>query len=362
MKNDSSKAEWLAREIQSQKISDPGRRRRLGWVRCPLRIQGCRTLRGGWRGDSLRPVALVGVLVRSDGRIALAKLLPSADAFASGSKAPATYRAYRGAWLRFTAWCEGIGLPSLPAQPEALALYVTHLAQEGKKVGTIEKAAGGNRACTFTRQRTEPSRYGARDRDYGRHPARPRRRPDQKAPLMADALRRVCKTKPSTTAQMRDRALLLLGFAGAFRRSELVALQVSDLVFAEDGLEVTIRRSKVDQEGRGRKLGIPLGASVAVCPVRAVRRWLDAAGIASGAVLRGVNRVGKVSRQGLTGRSVALIVKRTVAQLGLDPALYAGHSLRSGLVTSAAKAGKSEWSIMNTTGQQIVGDGEEVHP
>ena len=292
------------------------------------------------------------VPVRSDGRIALAKLLPSADAFASGSKAPATYRAYRGAWLRFTAWCEGIGLPSLPAQPEALALYVTHLAQEGKKVGTIEKAVG---AIAHAHSRANvPSPHGtARVTETM---AGIRRAlgvaPNQKAPLMADALRRVCKTKPSTTAQMRDRALLLLGFAGAFRRSELVALQVSDLVFAEDGLEVTIRRSKVDQEGRGRKLGIPLGASVAVCPVRAVRRWLDAAGIASGAVLRGVNRVGKVSRQGLTGRSVALIVKRTVAQLGLDPALYAGHSLRSGLVTSAAKAGKSEWSIMNTTGHK----------
>ena len=169
---------------------------------------------------------------------------------------------------------------------------------------------------------------------------------------MAEALRRLCKTKPSTTAQLRDRALLLLGFSGAFRRSELVALQVRDLVFTKAGLEVIIRRSKVDQEGRGRKLGIPKSASARVCPVRAVRKWLDAAEIASGAVLRGVNRAGVVSRCGLTGRSVALIVKRAVASLGLDPALYAGHSLRSGLVTSAAKAGKSEWSIMNTTGHK----------
>ena len=109
---------------------------------------------------------------------------------------------------------------------------------------------------------------------------------------------------------------------------------------------------KVDQEGRGRKVGIPLSRSAEACPVRAVRRWLKTAGIASGAVLRGVDRVGRVSRVGLTGRSVALIVKRAVATLGLDPALYAGHSLRSGLVTSAAKAGKSEWSIMNTTGHR----------
>lgn len=282
--------------------------------------------------------------------VALAKLLPRADAFASGSKAAATYRAYRGAWLRFAAWCESMGLLALPAAPEALALYVTYLAQEGKKVGTIEKAVG---AIAHAHSRANvPSPHGtARVTETM---AGIRRAlgvaPKQKAPLLAGALRRMCKTRPLTTAQLRDRALLLLGFAGAFRRSELVALQVDDIVFTEDGLEVTIRRLKVDQEGRGRKLGIPLGASAAACPVRAVRRWLDVAKIASGPVLRGVNKAGRVSRRGLTGRSVAVIVKRAVVTLGLDPARYAGHSLRSGLVTSAAKAGKSEWSIMNTTG------------
>jgi len=289
---------------------------------------------------------------RHDGPVALAKLLPSAEAFASGSKAPATYRAYRGAWLRFAAWCESVGVAALPSQPETLALYVTYLAREGKKVGTIEKAVG---AIAHAHSRANvPSPHGtARVTETM---AGIRRAlgvaPKQKAPLMADVLRRVCRKAPKTMAQTRDRALLLLGFAGAFRRSELVALKVSDLVFAKEGLEVTIRRSKVDQEGRGRKLGIPRGASAAVCPVRAVRRWLNAAGIVSGAVLRAVNRAGGVSRSGLTGRSVALIVKRAVAALGLDPTLYAGHSLRAGLVTSAAKAGKSEWSIMNTTGHK----------
>jgi len=285
--------------------------------------------------------------------VALANLLPHADAFASGSKAPSTYRAYRGAWLRFATWCTSMGLTALPAQPEALALYVTHMAQDGKKVGTIEKAVG---AIAHAHSRANvPSPHGtARVTETM---AGIRRAlgvaPKQKAPLMADMLRRLCrKNALSTMACLRDRALLLLGFAGAFRRSELVALKVSDLAFTDGGLEVTIRRSKVDQEGRGRKVGIPLSQSAAACPVRAVRRWLKAAGITSGAVLRGVDRAGHVSRVGLTGRSVALIVKRAVVTLGLDPALYAGHSLRSGLVTSAAKAGKSEWSIMNTTGHK----------
>jgi integrase len=144
----------------------------------------------------------------------------------------------------------------------------------------------------------------------------------------------------------------LLGWAGAFRRSELVALDVRDLAFTDEGLEVTIRKSKTDQQRVGRKIGIPLSASPSVCPVQAVRAWLDLAGIASGPVLRAVNRHGQVSSTRLTGHSVALIVKAHAKRLGLDPTLYAGHSLRAGFATSAAKAGKSEASIALQTGHK----------
>jgi integrase len=151
---------------------------------------------------------------------------------------------------------------------------------------------------------------------------------------------------------LRDRALLLLGFAGAFRRSELVSLDTGDVASAADGLVITLRRSKTDQEGQGRQVGLPFGSNPRTCPVRALRDWFTAAAIADGPIFRGVDRHGNIAVTRLTDQSVALVVKRAAAAAGLDPADYAGHSLRSGLATAAAMAGVSERSIMAQTGHK----------
>jgi integrase len=145
---------------------------------------------------------------------------------------------------------------------------------------------------------------------------------------------------------VRDRALLVIGFAGAFRRSELVALDVGDMAETADGLVVTIRRSKTDQEGEGASVGLPYGSDPATCPVRALRSWLDAAGITAGAIFRPVNRWGEMGDRRLTGRAVADVVKRTAAAAGMNAAVYSGHSLRAGLITSAAEADVLERDIM----------------
>ena len=137
----------------------------------------------------------------------------------------------------------------------------------------------------------------------------------------------------------------------ALRRSELVGVDVTHLDDRSDGLVVTIPKSKTDQDGGGRKIGIPYGSNPSTCPVRAVRAWLDRSGIEEGPVFRPV-RHGKVLDTRLTGRSVALIVKRVGKASGLDPVGLAGHSLRAGLVTSAAAAGVSERAIMNQTGHR----------
>jgi integrase len=147
--------------------------------------------------------------------------------------------------------------------------------------------------------------------------------------------------------------LLLVGFTGAFRRSELIGLNVEDLEETRDGMVVHIRRSKTDQEGEGRKLGIPPGAEELTCPVRALAEWRATAGFTSGPLFRSVNRHGQVLGARLSGEGVAMVVKRYVDKLGYDPAQFAGHSLRSGLATSAA-AGKSERAIMNQTGHRSV--------
>jgi integrase len=132
----------------------------------------------------------------------------------------------------------------------------------------------------------------------------------------------------------------------------LVGLDVADIEEQRDGMVVTIRRSKTDQAGEGRKLGIPAGAEQDTCAVHALRSWLQAAQLTSGPLFRPVNRHGQVLGQRLSGEGVAIIVKRYVKKLGYNPGAFAGHSLRAGLVTSAAAAGKSERAIMNQTGHR----------
>jgi len=149
-----------------------------------------------------------------------------------------------------------------------------------------------------------------------------------------------------TLLGQRDRALLLLGFAGAFRRSELVALKVADLAFEPDGVRVLIRHSKADQEGGGQEIAIPRGTKMR--PVAALRSWLDAASITAGPVFRSVNRHGKVG-EALTPQVVALVVKRHADAAGLDPDAFAGHSLRSGFLTSAAEAGADVLRMMEVS-------------
>jgi integrase len=148
--------------------------------------------------------------------------------------------------------------------------------------------------------------------------------------------------------------LVLLGFAGAFRRSEIVALDAADCAFSRDGLTVMLRRSKTDQEGAGRKVGIPYGANPETCPVRTMQSWIEQAGISAGPVFRSINRHGQVQADRLNGIDVARVVKKLAQRAGLEAAKYAGHSLRAGHATAAAIAGASERSIMNQTGHRNV--------
>jgi integrase len=156
--------------------------------------------------------------------------------------------------------------------------------------------------------------------------------------VLTDDLKSMLAITPESPCGLRNRAVLLLGFAGAFRRTELVGLNVGDLDFQRNGLVVTLRRTKTDQEARGRRVGIPFASTEQTCPVRAVQRWLEAAEISRGAVFRAVDRHDNVSRQRLSDRSIARLVKEHAELIGLDPARYAGHSPRAGLAISAATA------------------------
>jgi integrase len=171
----------------------------------------------------------------------------------------------------------------------------------------------------------------------------------QATPLIKEDLFVVLEATGSRLKDVRDRALLLLGFAGGFRRSELIGLNCNDVVPVRQGLEVTLRRSKTDQNGAGRKIGIPHGRG-RWCPVVALEQWLTASGISEGPLFRPVDRHHRVGFKRLSGEGVCLIVRDRVEAVGLDPKGYSGHSLRAGLATSAAQAGVPTWKIRQQTG------------
>jgi len=288
-------------------------------------------------------------------RIAVSVASARAREFIHAAKAPATLRAYRADWGDFESWCWAHGLTCLPAVPETVALYLAERAIVLKpatltrRLAAIAKAhaATGHESPASLRHATVSEVLKGIRRTKGTAQTR-------KAPLLVNQLRTAVAGGREDLLGMRDRALLLVGFAGAFRRSELVALDVADVAFTDDGLVIMIRRSKTDQHGEGRKIGIPFGSKALTCPVRVLRAWLDAAGIIGGSLFRAVNRHGKSGTKQLSDRAVAIVVKRAAGVAGLDPEVFAGHSLRSGLATSAATAGASERSIMDQTGHRSV--------
>lgn len=175
----------------------------------------------------------------------------------------------------------------------------------------------------------------------------------QVAPMVRDVLLEtlvlIDQQQPLKAA--RDRALLLLGFAGAFRRSELVAIRMDHLTYLDHGMEVFLPFSKTDQEGQGRTVFIP-NANGSRCPVRALAQWLELSEIKEGFVFRAVDRHGRVARHGLSAQSVALVVKASVSRVGGDAEKVSGHSLRAGYCTQAAVAGLQPWQIREQTGHK----------
>ena len=157
----------------------------------------------------------------------------------------------------------------------------------------------------------------------------------------------MAQAAPDGLKGLRDQALLLLGFAGAFRRSELVALDVADLEETEEGMRVAIRRSKTDQEGKGEIIAIVRGS--VNCPVKAVKNWLQATSITEGSLFRSVTKGGRVGNSRLTDKSVAGIIKTYARRLGLNEADFSGHSLRSGFLTSAARRGASVFKMRDVS-------------
>lgn len=256
-----------------------------------------------------------------------------------------TLRAYRSDLKHFLAWGG-----TIPASPECVATYVARHAL------LLSNATLSRRVVAIGRAHSTQGLPSPTTAEVVRATLRGIRRKRgcaqrQVAPLQkADIVRLVAGLQG--IRGLRDKALLLIGFAGAFRRSELVSLDIEDVEFVAEGAVIRLRRSKTDQEGRGRVVAIPYVRG-RHCPCRALQAWLQASGIIQrGPLFRGVSRHDRVLSARLTAQSVALIIKQRAAAVGLDPTRYSGHSLRAGFATSAAQSGVGSLSIRAQTGHR----------
>ena len=291
------------------------------------------------------------LLPTTEQALELAEIAADARDYVAASRAENTTRAYRTGWAQFARWCDEHGVTPLPASAETVAFYMADLAKVAKPA-TIDlrlaAISAAHRAAGYDSPTKEEAvrlvRRGVR-RTLGTAQRQVR-------PVTVPELRTMLEGLGTDAAGCRDHALLLLGFAGALRRSELVGLDVADFTEGTDGLTVRLRRSKTDQEGAGRTVGIPYGSKEATCPVRAWRAWLEVSGITEGPAFRSVDGHGHIGETRLTGQVVALVLKRHAARAGLDPGEVAGHSLRAGLATSAAAAGVPERVIADQTGHR----------
>ena len=276
-----------------------------------------------------------------------------AQSYAKQGKAPNTRKAYLSDWKDFEMFCAKRKKVALPANADDVALYLRNLAQRQKlKITTVARriaaitekheAEGHKTPCEEWVVRNTLRRLR---REYGK-PAK------GKAPLLTADIQKMLVLVPDTLSGARDKAILLLGFSGAMRRRELVSIDLEDLALAPEGLAVTIQKGKTDQTRQGRIIGIPYGKNPLTCPVKAVLDWIAKANLSDGRLFRSVNKHGHVGMNGLTDQVVALIVKCYANKIGKRLALFSGHSLRVGLVTSAAIAGVPERVIQDQSGHK----------
>ncbi|MCC6545893.1 site-specific integrase [Candidatus Sumerlaeota bacterium] len=269
-----------------------------------------------------------------------------------------TLRAYQSDWADWEEYCHSRGVNSLPAEPMAVAGYLSALA-EGNwrrrlRLATIER----RRAAISHIHRESGHADPCADPRVARVLSGIRRQltvsKERKSPVRAADLKRMVAKLADDPRSLRDKALLLVGFATGCRRSELVALQVADVRRHRDGLIVEVRRSKTDQFGEGLIKLVRMGKDSATCPVRALQKWLTKAGITAGPIFREITNALVVKEMAMSERGVARAVQRAALAAGMNPKLFAGHSLRAGYVTEADARGAKTTDIMAQTGHRNV--------
>lgn len=277
----------------------------------------------------------------------------AAHEYARHSKSESTLYVYRHGWSEFVDWCDLNGRESMPASPGAVADFLAALAKGGAKPSTIALRRCAIGYAHRTKNVADPTSAELVSAVMSGITRQVGVRPDRKAPLVFEDLRPAIAALPDSISGTRDRAILLIGFAAALRRSELVGLNLDDLTLEGSRLTLLLRRSKTDQAGAGSEITIP-AVGGPMCPVQALRTWLDTSGISSGPLFRKIDRYGHIGRERLTGQSVRLIVKAAAKRANLDHRRLSAHSLRAGFATSAVAANVPTPSAMLVTRHKSV--------
>ncbi|MFC7443433.1 site-specific integrase [Laceyella putida] len=289
------------------------------------------------------------------------------------SLAENTRKSYEADWKHFEQYCKSRNLRSLPAEPETVANYISEMAR-----GTADDSRKKRKTSTIQRRIITIRRFHELWIAYQRNLAKEQgvpfhemlnpansvavketwkgiqrkegERVTKKRPATAEVVTAICKDIPNDLQGIRDRAILTLGYAGAFRRSELSALDVEDIEEASNGLWITIKQSKTDQTKKGERILIQYGQSAETCPIRNLQRWLKAAGIQSGPIFRRIDPSRKeVWPHRLGPQSIKDAIKRVAKKAGFNEADFAGHSVRRGFITTTYALGHGEHDIMQHT-------------
>jgi len=271
-----------------------------------------------------------------------------AERYLVAADAPSTVRAYTADWTHFSLWCTARELSPVPASPALVGDYLSDLGEGYAKSTLRRKVAAIARANRHADHPLDTHHPSIRDvlRGIGRTHGSP---PKRAQALATEEVQRLVGTCDESLVGLRDRALLLVAFTGALRRSELCSIELEHITWKPKSLELLIPRSKTDAEGEGARIGIPRGKLEATCPVRALRAWLDAVGIEHGPVFRAVTRHNTIRSAALSGEAVRLIVLKRARLAGikgsrLEP--ISPHGLRAGFVTSAYRANIPDEEIM----------------
>jgi len=272
------------------------------------------------------------------------------------SKANNTVRAYKSDFNDFGLFCAQNGFKSLPSEPKIVSLYLTYLSTKDIKMSTLKRRLVSIGVIHRLKGHYLDTKHPSIIENLMGIKRRKGSIQKGKKPLLINNLKKIVnaidKEKNEEIKKLRDRSIILIGFAGGFRRNEIVSLDYEDLDFVQEGLKINLKRSKTDQYGEGSVKGLPYFDNSQYCPVVSMLKWIKISKINSGPLFRRFIKGSKLSDSRLSDQTVALLIKDYLRIAGIESRHYSGHSLRSGFATSAAESGAEERSIMAMTGHK----------